>query len=188
MVDNGALLWMAGLLTVAVVGAVSFMEFGSSEDGADSEDEADLPDMDSSELFIPPFPESGQAVEPLETDQALDPTELAMEDMQEDEEGLASNADLEAPQILMGEKWSTPSDVTMIDEFDPVEDDLVLIWDDMDDPQEEPELSLATSMSSPDMISVMLNGAAVAMIPARSSITANRVSLIPLSAAKEIGW
>ena len=66
-------------------------------------------------------------------------------------------------------------------DYDTNEDSLVLVWDDISDP--DPEIDVIEDEDNPDLAHVMLNGRVLADINGGGGLTASDIILVPQSTA-----
>lgn len=157
------MLWLTGLLGAVVLGGVAFLDLAPM-------------DHDEGDTHLDDFlDEHGPGA--------------YQEAVQADGEGAADAlaSDVFAPGAAQGTTYVlTPSSVEVIEEFDPETDDLVVVWD--DSAGGEPDVRLAHNDDDPDYLELWAGTDLVARAPIGTGLTAERVALIPLSAALDAGW
>lgn len=157
------MLWLTGVLGAMVVGAVAFLDLAPVE-----QEEGDTHLDDFLDEHGPAgYSDGAQADDPGSLD--LRPTDL-----------VALSASQGQTYVL------TTSSVQMIEAFDPETDDLVVVWD--DSAGDEPDVRLAHNDDDPDHLELWAGTDLVARAPIGTGLTAERVALIPLSAAQDAGW
>ena len=89
-----------------------------------------------------------------------------------------------AVQKTPSESWVAP-DIMDFD-VDIEGENLVLVWDDR--AGNEPDLRLAPARNDPATLELSIGESVMARVPAACGLTTDHVALLPLSAAKALGW
>lgn len=80
----------------------------------------------------------------------------------------------------------TDGGMPRFDNFDPEEDDLVVVWDDADGT--EPSVQVKLSDEDPAVSHILLGDMIVAQVRTRDNLSHDTVSLMPFSLARNLGW
>ncbi len=90
-----------------------------------------------------------------------------------------------ADEIVLGD-WLSPGEAAHIMDYAAEDDNLVLVWDDSDDANVEPQITLSADPDTADQTLVMLNGTIVATVNG-TDLLPNDIALVPLSSATQLG-
>ncbi|KEJ90389.1 calcium-binding protein [Sulfitobacter donghicola] len=90
-----------------------------------------------------------------------------------------------ADEIVLGD-WLASGESAQVTDFSPLEDNLVLIWDDSVGSENEPQIQITFDPENEDQSLVMLDGAVVATVNGNDLLPSD-IALIPLSTATHLG-
>ena len=71
-------------------------------------------------------------------------------------------------------------------DFDPEQDDLVVVWDDSDGA--EPHVQVRRSEDDPELGHILMDDVIVAQFRTRAEVDHYQVALVPFSRARHLGW
>lgn len=175
------MLWLAALMGLLAACAFSFLFFLAfrrpRKDAVGTEDSAPAVE-DNAALFVTDRSPDTASVGDL--DGGPDPMVLRDDATSEEDEAIDTNAP--GPSDWFAISDSTPE----FDDFDPREDDLVVVWDDATGP--EPRVQVRRSEDDPALSHVLMGDVIVAQFRTRANVDYQHVSLMPVSMARTLGW
>jgi hypothetical protein len=160
------MLWLAGLMGMMAVGAVTFIDSGIQSDPDDANTPASSTDQD--DIL------SGTVGED------------ALDGGAGDDQIIAGQNDIVTTgtgndTVVLGD-WITEGHTAQIMDFNCEEDNILLVWDDANG--EEPTVDLQPNPTNPNLIQILMNGTAVADVDAGSDIELSDIVLIAQSLAQ----
>lgn len=191
------MLWLAGLMGIAGVGAASLITFPP-----DDEPEEDTPMADDIIQTGHDLLDEIDAQYPTSAAQP-DIFELVAEDIQA-ELGTTEMPDTLAPvetlltaiedevfeteseEVLVGD-WVSQGEPSEVISYRAETESLMLVWDDMATSAKEPDVDVAPDPDDEDVMHVLMNDRSVAEVYGDPDLTAADVTLIPLSSALIVG-
>ncbi len=98
----------------------------------------------------------------------------------------ATAPDLSAAVEGEDDWFATGEGTPVFDDFDPQEDDLVVVWDDTSGA--EPSIQVRLSEDDATVTHVLMGDVIVAQVRTKADLVHDHVSLMPLSLARTLGW
>ena len=200
------MLWLAGLIGIVGAGAASVVITPAETDQPDDDEtNAPEPEVDHGNLLdhIAGLKAGGSSqLDTLVSDldalgdrhsesfaNTLDPHEQEVEAAWP-EHSLVPFPELPlegtAEQISLGD-WITEGKPAEAVDYDAVKDSLVLVWDDLDGPAEEPEVHVETDPFDDEVKHVVMNESSVAEVYDDPDLSTGDITMIPLSSALIVG-
>jgi hypothetical protein len=180
------MLWLTGVLGLLAVGSVAMVDFSAPEDDAQQKTaspEGETPFLLSQDLLNKPSEDAGSADKEISEDPAdfftsashveMDPEYL--EDTDFEDALTTSPATLEA-------NTSLPDMISL----DADTEELLVVWDDVT--IEPPEITCFEHPDDPSVTEICAGDVPLAHVRSDHVVSADSVSLVPLSTAKALGW
>lgn len=113
----------------------------------------------------------------------MSPADMSL-DAFDDTDGLEAAPDLEEGLgALPLETWIDEGVPGEAIDYDPDQDSLVIVWDDITEDTNEPQINVVSDEHDPEVMHVLMNGQSVAEIYGDANFSVSDLTIIPLSSA-----
>lgn len=207
------MLWLAGLIGIASVGAASLITFPEPEEEEDevlnademiqtghdlldqigSIEDVDIPDDDLFDLVAQDVHAESQLDDAVSSDAfnfSLESSPVAGEisGFESETAPLDAVEDVATTEelVLVGD-WIASGPGSEVFDYEANSESLLLVWDDMATAAEEPQVDVSADPYDDEVMHVMMNNKSVAEVYGDPELTAADVTLIPLSSALIVG-
>jgi len=193
------MLWLAGLMGLVGVGAASFAAVQLQETSEDEDDVAQADTSEDNEGLLDQISGAESWLHDKNDDDDILYAEIGREaapdsdaSNEADDDPLASADDADSqsdapdPDLLI--EWIAKGKPAEALDYEPETEVLMLVWDDLAEGAEEPDVSVETDPHDEDVRHVLMNGNSVAEIYGDPELTEADVTIIPLSSAMVAGF
>lgn len=112
--------------------------------------------------------------------------DLASDHPETDDSVVADGVEAPSEQIMLGD-WISEGQPSEVLDYETEKDSLMLVWDDMIDGAEEPQVDVAQDPYDHEVMHVLMNGKSVAEVYGDPELSVSDVTIIPLSSALIVG-